>query len=1084
MQAEKQRNSKMQDLQSARQDLQLAQQRMVATAAEAEYSFESCTLHVERLPDSFGQTDAEALFSLFGRVLQVTLRRRPGTNSNWALVTMAGASCVRACLIAPRRYVREPNEEQARLIRRFDIIRCHSMYESGYGHSWLEAQERADATVRGLAKADERQLRNDFGVFVTTKHTVKDETSAQAMVPRRRARVCERRRQIAAQMRACEMSVDAMFYAHDRDNSGALDREELGVLMAALNGGSRVSEFSVQFVLDQVKSHGDGQITREQLKPAIVLWRYLQHEQDFVAKHFDEFDVRTRGKMIGKNEVGLLLKKLNSDPDHPEGISPAVAEVDWVMNRARGSNGDANVERSELRAAVALWYPFVYNRRRVEDLPSSMQKKVGRTRKAVAGMLGVHKHHVSTVLKRRYPSRQDPENPGRELPHKLTDVDLGDIASEMVSTHVRREKVGQDVIEYLASTADLQGADNFEPEDIHNALAMWLCTRDVQPLIDERMTQYNEMLTGSDQRQQVHTILTKLNDGIPVTWAETDWILESSDIDGNGTISRDEMRASVGWWFLHVARRKVQAERGWNAMIPWLCSAAIALICAYLVAATSVRFTEEKTQRWLSNTIIATIVKLGIIDPMKVLFCGTWLEPVAALFSLDVGLAEFDLSEAIGEAIEDMGEDGLDEVGIALAAQSLQNDSWDADIDKTAEEKRKDMHQNVFLGGSRSVAKMRGIAQTHQVKSHALRTATEAARDSSNQLQRMQSQRAEMNAVYAEKVAQKRLKQGKNRGTFAARAETDMIAVSQYMAAEQTHMHEQQRMLQREIEDLAKQEEQMLGQLKFKAVLGRAKSEGVSKKKLQQVEGNGDATILQQSAVVDLILEHAEEEMRMDQGELVTDLEMMRVRTPDDSQVTIRELNALRVLRDKKQRAEEKRDLLLSKRDVLDHEEGNERELLNRAKREGEEHERHISHLKGLANAKTLERVRRKQLAKRGQTMAEVLPLGKAANFLTRVMSSRSKVSVRAADAGVAADNAAPAGMVADEEDTLTNLALAQRGMHRSASRPKQLKVSVPPGLLPGTQVAAAAAKPAGGSALIEEINDLFPELLLPEEKK
>ena len=116
--------------------------------------------------------------------------------------------------------------------------------------------------------------------------------------------------------------------------------------------------------------------------------------------------------------------------------------------------------------------------------------------------------------------------------------------------------------------------------------------------------------------------------------------------------------------------------------------------------------------------------------------------------------------------------------------------------------------------------------------------------------------------------------------------------------------------------------------------------------------------------------------------------------------------------------------------------------------------------------------------------MAEVLPLGKAANFLTRVMSSRSKVSVRAADAGVAADKAAPARMVADEEDTLTNLALAQRGMHRSASRPKQLKVSVPPGLLPGTQVAAAAAKPAGGSALIEEINDLFPELLLPEEKK
>ena len=59
------------------------------------------------------------------------------------------------------------------------------------------------------------------------------------------------------------------------------------------------------------------------------------------------------------------------------------------------------------------------------------------------------------------------------------------------------------------------------------------------------------------------------------------------------------------------------------------------------------------------------------------------------------------------------------------------------------------------------------------------------------------------------------------------------------------------------------------------------------------------------------------------------------------------------------------------------------------------------------------------------------------------------------------------------EDDTLSTLELAQRGLHRSATRPKQLKVTVPPGPLPG------AARPQGAKvSLIEEVNELFPELV------
>nr|ADD95698.1 hypothetical protein [uncultured organism MedDCM-OCT-S01-C25] len=549
------RAQRMKDLATRRQELADANKNVVEKAVAAGYDFVKCTVHVERVPDSLGQHNLQSLFSTFGHVLQVTLERRPGINSNWALVTMCDANCVMSIMNYPQHFKTELTNEQQMQMQHLQILRASKVYESSYGRSWLEANERAEASIRSFALVDSHRVRNDFGVFVTTEYSSSHGTkSDKRVVPRRRAPVCERRRQVAAQMRVCETAVDALFYACDRDSDGTLNREELAILMAELNGGPRVSEFSVQFVIDQVQSHGEGAITREVLKPAITLWRYLQHEQDFVAQKFDAFDQRTKGKIIGKNEVGALLKTLNSDKDHPEGIPPSVAEVEWVMNMAHTNGG---INRAELRAAVALWYPYVYNRRRVEDLPATEQPKAGRRRRALAGMLGMHRHHVSTVLAAKYPACPDPEDPGRIKLYNLTMQDLLLTMCELVSTVVRLEQVTMEEAQHVASMADLQGAETFEPSDVLAALAMWLCTRDVQADLDAAMQQYDSPETHVERQNLVRKILTELNDGIPVTSAEIDWILESSDIDGNNTISYEEMRASLVWWFLHVSRGQV-----------------------------------------------------------------------------------------------------------------------------------------------------------------------------------------------------------------------------------------------------------------------------------------------------------------------------------------------------------------------------------------------------------------------------------------------------------------------------------------------------------------------------------------------
>jgi hypothetical protein len=49
------------------------------------------------------------------------------------------------------------------------------------------------------------------------------------------------------------------------------------------------------------------------------------------------------------------------------------------------TNQSGGLDKTELRAAVALWYPTVYNRRKIDDLLRG--KMAGRKRKAMAAQV-------------------------------------------------------------------------------------------------------------------------------------------------------------------------------------------------------------------------------------------------------------------------------------------------------------------------------------------------------------------------------------------------------------------------------------------------------------------------------------------------------------------------------------------------------------------------------------------------------------------------------------------------------------------------------------------------------------------------
>ena len=99
----------------------------------------------------------------------------------------------------------------------------------------------------------------------------------------------------------------------------------------------------------------------------------------------------------------------------------------------------------------------------------------------------------------------------------------------------------------------------------------------------------------------------------------------------------------------------------------------------------------------MKNSVAAVLFKQLVVDPLKVICCGTVMHDAA-----DIHLTDFDLTANIGEHMDD---------------GSSVEEGTSHDAMKGAEEggARKDMHENVFLVGSRSVVKMKGIAQRGQV---------------------------------------------------------------------------------------------------------------------------------------------------------------------------------------------------------------------------------------------------------------------------------------------------------------------------------------------------------------------------------
>ena len=55
------------------------------------------------------------------------------------------------------------------------------------------------------------------------------------------------------------------------------------------------------------------------------------------------------------------------------------------------------------------------------------------------------------------------------------------------------------------------------------------------------------------------------------------------------------------------------------------------ILCVLFVAAISLVWSEAKTKRWLFGSLLSLFFSWVIIDPIKAVFCGSALEPIATI---------------------------------------------------------------------------------------------------------------------------------------------------------------------------------------------------------------------------------------------------------------------------------------------------------------------------------------------------------------------------------------------------------------------------------------------------------------------
>lgn len=173
---------------------------------------------------------------------------------------------------------------------------------------------------------------------------------------KKREKLGEERKKQELIYEAEQKNVEAIMKAHDTDQSGFIEKNELFKLLGDLNlsklgRNETPTEDDLQCLICLCDEDADGRISKTEVADACRTWfAYMQHAEKTRAA-LEKFDLSGTGK-INHGELRPLLMEMNSGEDIPDEV------LKWIWQQA-DLTGDGSLSPIELTRAIAVWYAWL-----------------------------------------------------------------------------------------------------------------------------------------------------------------------------------------------------------------------------------------------------------------------------------------------------------------------------------------------------------------------------------------------------------------------------------------------------------------------------------------------------------------------------------------------------------------------------------------------------------------------------------------------------------------------------------------------------------------------------------------------------
>eukprot|EP00999_Lentomonas_sp_LEN2_P002596 NODE_477_length_1458_cov_99.453794_g444_i0.p1 GENE.NODE_477_length_1458_cov_99.453794_g444_i0~~NODE_477_length_1458_cov_99.453794_g444_i0.p1 ORF type:complete len:202 (-),score=48.79 NODE_477_length_1458_cov_99.453794_g444_i0:778-1383(-) len=123
--------------------------------------------------------------------------------------------------------------------------------------------------------------------------------------------------------------------------------------------------------------------------------------------------------------------------------------------------------------------------------------------------------------------------------------------------------VDEAVVTTIFKRSDVNGDGFIDVKELRKVVVGWKSFKRHQPEIDFWFSKFDKDKSGTLGRDELKMLLTSINNNVPPTDDEVDWVLSTADqFDGemSGSLNVTEIQMAVNLWYSHAAEVKKDIE--------------------------------------------------------------------------------------------------------------------------------------------------------------------------------------------------------------------------------------------------------------------------------------------------------------------------------------------------------------------------------------------------------------------------------------------------------------------------------------------------------------------------------------------